>query len=194
MGFRYRYKRRELACPREQGSWDPSSHTQNGCKQDREWKCAARQSSRQGNRARVVKDMKVRARFKYRECFFLFFFFFYWGGCEGIPNEFHANECPSWLCCSVWQQFGSSSNRTDTLQWSQVQWSPGKQRKMCWAQNLEVVTPLRASQHWKKKNISMASRCSFQQRFVCEYEVSVLCAHSCFVLGVHWLFDSHALP
>lgn len=137
------------------GSSDPSSHMQNGCKQDREWKCAARQSGRQGNWRRVVKEMKVKARFKYRGCNLPR------GESAGYPMYFTQSECVSWLCCLAWQTFGSSSNGTDTLQWSQVQWSPGKQRKMCWAQTQRWSQPSgHVSIGYQKKNFSAASRCS----------------------------------
>lgn len=160
------------------GSSDPSSHMQNRCKQDREWKCTARQSGGQGNWGRVVKEMKVRARFHYAECNLPR------RESRGYPVYFTQSEFLSWLCCLAWQTFGSSSNGTDTLQWSQVQWSPGKQRKMCWAQTQRWSQP---SEHvsigYQKKNFSAASRCST------ECGQSVFCAHCCFV----WLFISHML-
>lgn len=74
---------------------------------------------------------------------------------------FTQSECLSWLCCLAWQTFGSSSNGTDTLQWSQVQWSPGKQRKMCWAQTQRWSQPSgHVSVGYQKKYFSAASRCS----------------------------------
>lgn len=126
--------------------------------------------------------MKVRARFKYRECNLPR------GESGGYPMYFTQSECLGWLCCLAWQTFGSSSNGTDTLQWSKVQWAPGKQRKMCWAQTQRWSQPSgHVSIGYQKKNFSTASRCSTK----CGQ--SVFCAHRVFVLVAQQLFNNHML-
>lgn len=106
MGFGNRHKKKEIGCSHAQR--DLSSHIQNRHKQDREWKCAARQCSRQINLVRVAKDIKGEARlstlnvFVDRE------------DCEGMYPTYRmpaASLC--WLCCLLWQPFGSSSKRID---------------------------------------------------------------------------------
>lgn len=167
MGFRNRYKRRELACPREQGA-ETRAHT---CRTDAnktgnenvlQDKAADKETG-----GRVVRDMKVRARFKYREWVLLR------GGRAVVayPMYFTQTECLGWLCCLAWQPFGSSSNGTDTLQWSQIQWSPGKQSKNVLGPNPGVVGLLRASERWRPKKGLYRSLQMFlsAKDIVCEY-------------------------
>lgn len=174
MGFRNRHKRRELACSREQGA-ETRAHT---CRTDANKtgnENAAKQSSRQGNWGRVVRDMKVRARFKYRECVLL-----RGEGCGGIPNVFHANWVSGLIVLlsvtTIWELLKRdryTPREPDPMISRQT-------KKNVLGPNPEVVAPLRVSERWipKKKNFSSTSRCSFQQRMVF-VTVSVFCAFNC---------------
>lgn len=57
-GIREQVQKERIRLPSCTGSWDRSSHMHNRHKQDREWECAARQSSRQRNWVTAVKEKK----------------------------------------------------------------------------------------------------------------------------------------